>query len=1036
MKKESNLKILYLLLSVFFCLPSSKILAYDFSFNSNEYVITSKVNKTVNLAKYKFKEIPKTVEYNGITYTVTGIGDEAFKDYAVDYIKLPETIVSIGKKAFYNSNCSVVLPSSIKEIGDSAFANDDMSTLTIYSKITNPDDVSHGKDVYNGKFVPWLYVPEGTEEAYLASKTWNACKISVFINNGGMTYLLKINEELKAKILKFYLGDTNEQPNETLVIPNTITYKNIAYSVSEISIHNMSNLKSLTIEGGDDFISIKNNTKLERIILNVPTSSFDVDECSSLQTIDFNMTPKEIYLGYCEALKSMVFKEKVYDVSLFNGLFINSNITYDVIFTSSNIPPKINNYTIINNNLTLHVPNGAKDAFLESPFKICNIVDDVPAVIDNVEWGYCGNDNYKKSGIGVGNGNNNVEFAMRVPQEQMQAYKGAKITAINFYTSYISPNDNYSENVEYVFIAKRGINKYLVKEPVTTRRGRWMTVKLPKALVIEGEELMVGIGRHSTLSAWWANSTICPDGMWLRVMGDDNNGYKPGVWYQNAGENNWNHPLPITFTIEGNNLPNDIVILNANIVKTEENTNTKNVRKVQEFDKKLINNNINYNAHSIKETENRPILTSYTISPMTNATCDKTAVKVSDRKNLNEVEFTVQNRNKEKVHSFRIIGKELDAILVDTIINRTLMTNQVENIKISIPYFALNTRHHDISFSVIEVNGKADEITCNSDTNIKLSSATDIVYSRKVVIEEGTATWCGWCPRGIVAMKKMEEKYPDNFICIAIHSKDEMQPKEGYLPIYNYFSEYPSCIVNRQEKYIGSGVSDNEWESFIEAEKNNAVAVIKANAYFVSADSSQVRVSTETKFGYDAIDNDVKIAYVVIENEVGPYLQSNYYSSGELEGWNYTDNNVPIIFNNVARNIFEYNGINGSTPIEVVAEKTYSYEHTLALPNNVNNKANIEIVTLLIDGITGEILNADKTAPITDPTSIHNINTNSENILFTVKNRCIETNVPCDSLQIFSVNGKQMSNSNLPTGVYIVKAVKQGHSHIKKCVVK
>lgn len=42
------------------------------------------------------------------------------------------------------------------------------------------------------------------------------------------------------------------------------------------------------------------------------------------------------------------------------------------------------------------------------------------------------------------------------------------------------------------------------------------------------------------------------------------------------------------------------------------------------------------------------------------------------------------------------------------------------------------------------------------------------VAQRNVVVEEGTGTWCGYCPRGTVAIKRMNEKYPDQFIGIAV----------------------------------------------------------------------------------------------------------------------------------------------------------------------------------------------------------------------------------------------------------------------------
>lgn len=102
------------------------------------------------------------------------------------------------------------------------------------------------------------------------------------------------------------------------------------------------------------------------------------------------------------------------------------------------------------------------------------------------------------------------------------------------------------------------------------------------------------------------------------------------------------------------------------------------------------------------------------------------------------------------------------------------------------------------AIKITKVNGQVNPI---QDQCIGTLCVLSQMYSRKVVVEEGTGTWCGYCPRGIVAMEAMAEKYPDNFIGIAVHSGDEMQVDGSYYPVLNYFSGFPGCIVNRQDKY-------------------------------------------------------------------------------------------------------------------------------------------------------------------------------------------------------------------------------------------
>ena len=103
--------------------------------------------------------IPQSVEYKGIIYSVTEIGEKAFYDYSsLNSITIPDSVTSIGRHAFEGctsltsiiipdsvtiigswafSGCnrlaSVIVPNSVNSIGASAF--DGCSNLTIYCEI-------------------------------------------------------------------------------------------------------------------------------------------------------------------------------------------------------------------------------------------------------------------------------------------------------------------------------------------------------------------------------------------------------------------------------------------------------------------------------------------------------------------------------------------------------------------------------------------------------------------------------------------------------------------------------------------------------------------------------------------------------------------------------------------------------------------------------------------------------------------------------------------------------------------------------------
>ena len=82
-------------------------------------------------------EIPQTVTFDGVTYTVTAIGDSAFKDNKdITQLTIPDNIEQIGANAF--DGCSrlqtIYIGKGVREIGSKAFANigTEASGLQVY----------------------------------------------------------------------------------------------------------------------------------------------------------------------------------------------------------------------------------------------------------------------------------------------------------------------------------------------------------------------------------------------------------------------------------------------------------------------------------------------------------------------------------------------------------------------------------------------------------------------------------------------------------------------------------------------------------------------------------------------------------------------------------------------------------------------------------------------------------------------------------------------------------------------------------------
>lgn len=99
---------------------------YDFVVNGLKYLVTG--NNTVSVLGAESLDgtaltIPASVTHGGMTYSVTGIGDNAFSGINLTSLNLPESLKSIGTYAFRNCNglTSLTIPVNVTAIGDGAF---------------------------------------------------------------------------------------------------------------------------------------------------------------------------------------------------------------------------------------------------------------------------------------------------------------------------------------------------------------------------------------------------------------------------------------------------------------------------------------------------------------------------------------------------------------------------------------------------------------------------------------------------------------------------------------------------------------------------------------------------------------------------------------------------------------------------------------------------------------------------------------------------------------------------------------------------
>ena len=84
-------------------------------------------------------KIPEYIEKDGVTYSVTSIGNSAFDGcYGLISVAIPNSVKSIGERAFKDSHISSIeIPNSVTSIGNWAFSNCNLISITIPNKVTS-----------------------------------------------------------------------------------------------------------------------------------------------------------------------------------------------------------------------------------------------------------------------------------------------------------------------------------------------------------------------------------------------------------------------------------------------------------------------------------------------------------------------------------------------------------------------------------------------------------------------------------------------------------------------------------------------------------------------------------------------------------------------------------------------------------------------------------------------------------------------------------------------------------------------------------
>ena len=297
---------------------------------------------------------------------------------------------------------------------------------------------------------------------------------------------------------------------------------------------------------------------------------------------------------------------------------------------------------------------------------------------------------------------------------------------------------------------------------------------------------------------------------------------------------------------------------------------------------------------------------------------------------------------------------------------------------------------HSVELNLSKVNG-------NTNINKQSSAAYSIIALEKSadrvsVVEEQTGTWCGWCPRGHVALDLLNKQLGDKVVTLAGHftnSESQVDPMNIYqldenstqaeaLADYGYVAMnlssmlggggFPGAMFDRivaADPYVGANTTKGENGTYeygatdlvnLLKEGNPSEADFSMTASWANDQNTDIKVDLTTTFNYDRFGSfPYGVAFVLSENGMTgkgvTWKQLNYFSklagvngasdfnNPDMAAWFKGGSYVSTTYDNVV--VQAWNPIGNAA---IVDESVTDIEKGKAIPFSTTLKVNSDLI--------------------------------------------------------------------------------------------
>lgn len=354
----------------------------------------------------------------------------------------------------------------------------------------------------------------------------------------------------------------------------------------------------------------------------------------------------------------------------------------------------------------------------------------------------------------------------------------------------------------------------------------------------------------------------------------------------------------------------------------------------------------------------------------------------------------------------------------------------------SIPYITAFEEDgvHTVELNISKVNG-------NTNINKQSSAEYSIIALEKSadrvsVVEEQTGTWCGWCPRGHVALDLLNKQLGDKVVTLAghfangesrvdpmnIYQLDENSTQVEALADYGWVAMtlssmlggggLPGAMFDRfvaADPYVGANTTKGKNGTYeygatdlvnLLKEENPSEADFSMTASWADDKNTDIKVDLTTTFNYNRFDSfPYGVAFVLSENGMtgkgATWKQLNYYSklagvngasdfnNPDMAAWFKAGSYVSTTYDNVvvqAWNPLGNAAIVDKSVTDIVKGEAIPFSTTLKVNSDlIQNYNNLTLSALLVNLKSLAVVNAAKVVLGNCAAGIEDVNSEANN---------------------------------------------------------